>query len=333
MKHSNLAVFLPHAGCPHQCSFCNQQTISGVQKPPSPQEVERILQTAVGALKNPSQTEIAFFGGTFTQLPESDQEAYLGIAQKFVREHRLCGIRISTRPDAVDEHIIERLCRYGVTAAELGAQSMEDQVLSLNRRGHTAEDVRRASGLIHGAGISLGLQMMTGLYGDTPETCRESAEAMAGLHPETVRIYPTVVLPGTALAHWQETGGYQAPGVEESVPLCADLLDFFESREIRVIKLGLHAEAAVAQAMIGGCYHPAFRELCESERYYRRAAEGKPEILSGRYILLVAPGECSKMTGQRRATLLKLEQLFSVHLSVREFAGVPKGIVLWEPVI
>lgn len=290
------------------------------------------MQTAVGSLKNPSETEIAFFGGTFTQLAEPDQEAYLDIAQKFVQEYGLGGIRISTRPDAVDEFTVERLCRYGVTAVELGAQSMDDDVLSLNRRGHTAEDVDRASGLIHRAGISLGLQMMTGLYGDTPETCRESAEAMAGLHPETVRIYPTVVLPETALAHWQEIGTYRAPGVEESVPLCADLLDLFESRAIRVIKLGLHAEAAVAETMIGGCYHPAFRELCESERYFRRAAEGKPEILSGRCTLLVAPGECSKMTGQRRATLVKLEQLFSVHLNVRESVGVPKGTVLWKPV-
>lgn len=330
MKHSNLAVFLPHLGCPHQCSFCEQRAISGVQKPPSPKQVERILQTAAQALPNPKETEVAFFGGTFTSLSEELQTAYLEVAKACVEDFGLAGIRLSTRPDAIDDAVIERLVHYGVTAVELGAQSMNDEVLLKNRRGHTAQAVCKASVDIQKAGISLGLQMMTGLFGDTAETSIQTATDMIALQPATVRIYPTVVLPQTELAKRMEQGEYLPLGVEESVLLCATLLDLFEENDIRVIKLGLHAEAEVAERMLGGCYHPAFRELCESERYYRKAVKQKPQFQSKSATVVVACGECSKMTGQHRRNLQRLEQQFAVRLQVRESNAIPKGQLMWQ---
>lgn len=273
-------------------------------------------------LRDPKQTEIAYFGGSFTALPVTMQTDYLAIAQQVVQAHGLQGIRLSTRPDAIDEATLERLERYGVTAIELGAQSMNDRVLQQNKRGHTADDVRHASRLIQQAGFELGLQMMTGLYGDDDEIAIQTVHAIATLHPDTVRIYPTVVLPDTLLADLWQQGVYHPPSLDATVTLCATLLDLFEERQIRVIKVGLHAEQEVASHMIGGCYHPAFRELCDNERYYRKLLVAKPK--DGQTVL-VARGELSKAIGQKKQNLTRLQQQKQVAITIKESDTVLKG--------
>ncbi len=166
---ANIAIFVPHAGCPHRCSFCDQRMISGTDTPPSSQEVTHLLNKAVAGLKEGITAEIAFFGGSFTAIPRPQMEGLLAAAFPFVDGQKITGIRCSTRPDAIDEEVLTVLKRYGVTAVELGAQSMDDRVLSLNHRGHTAKDVETAARLIRQSGLELGLQMMTGLYGATVE--------------------------------------------------------------------------------------------------------------------------------------------------------------------
>lgn len=306
MRHANVAFFIPHIGCPHRCSFCDQHAISGAAKAPKPEEVRQVCEQALSDLGGRAQnSEIAFFGGSFTAIDRGYMTALLEAAAPFVGKDGFSGIRVSTRPDAVEAEILSILKGYGVTAIELGAQSMDDGVLSKNQRGHTAADVAAGAGRIREMGFSLGLQMMVGLYGDTLSGAEETAEKLAVLHPDTVRIYPTVILRGTQLAQLWDEGRYRLPDFDETVKLCARLLLFFEGQGIRVIRLGLHASQEMENHMVAGLYHPAFRELCENEIYLAHALEQiKAQRLPyGKLILWVAPGHTSKMAGQKRRNL------------------------------
>ena len=204
-KHVNVGLFVPHNGCPHQCSFCNQRAISGQSKQVTPEDVDKAVEIA---MKNPDSKggEIAFFGGSFTAIDRRTMTELLAAAYSYVEDGSFKGIRISTRPDAIDGEICRILKSYGVTAVELGAQSMDDNVLRLNRRGHTAEDVVNASKMLKSFGFELGLQMMTGLYGSSDDDSIDTAKKIIALNPATVRIYPTVVIGGTELAELYKSG-------------------------------------------------------------------------------------------------------------------------------
>lgn len=271
MSHANISVFIPHMGCPHACSFCNQRTISHTACAPSPEEVNGMLRKAYGRIADETKrnnTEIAFFGGSFTAIDRDYMTALLETAEKYLKtEDRsgFCGIRISTRPDCIDEEILMLLKRYKVTSIELGAQSMSDNVLSANDRGHTSEDVKKASALIKAYGFELGLQMMVGLYKSTPDDELHTAEEIIKCHPDTVRIYPVAVLRGTRLAEIYESGGYSLYPFDMCVHICAELMSRFTESGIRVIRLGLHAEEDVGKNAIAGFYHPAMGEIVRSE--------------------------------------------------------------------
>lgn len=225
----------------------------------------------------------------------------LTVAKRFLDNDGFKGIRISTRPDCIDREILGILKEYGVTSVELGAQSMDEEVLLANRRGHTAEDVRRASALIKEYGFSLGLQMMTGLYKSDFNKDRETAGELIKLAPDTVRIYPTVVLKNTHLGYLSEIGEYTAPTAEESAPFCAELLEMFNSANIKVIKLGLHSSETVEADMVGGAYHPAFRELCEGYIYLRKIREKLADRDKNReYTVYVGEKAISKAKGQQK---------------------------------
>lgn len=267
MKHANISVFVPHIGCPHRCSFCNQNTISGTQKAPNGEEVREICTKALSEVKSPENTEIAFFGGSFTAVPRRYMTELLEAAYEFTGEGKFHGIRISTRPDCIDREILDILKKYGVTAVELGAQSMADDVLLANERGHTAEDVYKASELIKSYGFELGLQMMIGLYKSDIKTERETMKKIIEIHPDTVRIYPVVILKNTKLGELYQSGEYKTSEFDEVVQLSAMMLRRFDREGIEVIKCGLHASEFVENDMIGGFYHPAFRELCENYIY------------------------------------------------------------------
>ena len=312
MKHANVAIFVPHNGCPHQCSFCNQKSITGQQTQPTPQDVLSAIQVAISSLNTQTAgAEIAFFGGSFTAIERDYMCELLNAAAPFVKDKTFAGIRISTRPDAIDDEILTLLKQYGVTSIELGAQSMNDSVLSLNQRGHTAEQVRVASKLIKSYGFSLGLQMMTGLYGDTVNGAKDTAEQLAALQPDTVRIYPTITMTGTDLAQKYLSGDYQPMPLEEAVALCSDLLDFFEQRHITVIRLGLHSTPELQRDMLAGPWHPAFHELCESRRLLKRilASCKEQQIPQGEITVHVSPSCISKAIGQAKSNLNKLYKL------------------------
>ncbi len=310
MRHANIAVFVPHNGCPNQCSFCNQRTISGTASQPLPEDVASACEKAMQGGCEGAFVQLAFFGGSFTAIDRGYMVSLLEAAQPYINSGFLNGgIRISTRPDFIDEEILSLLKKYGVRAVELGAQSMDDNVLAVNQRGHTASDVESAARLIKQNGFELGLQMMTGLYGSADEDSVMTAQKFISLSPDTVRIYPTVVLPGTMLAELYASGEYKVPSLDESVELCSHLLEMFEQAEINVIRLGLHAQQDVCDGYLAGGYHPALRELCEGEIYFRKiraALEGKEK---GSYEITVSSSEISKAVGQKKKNVIRLSDL------------------------
>lgn len=328
MKHKNISIFIVHAGCKRSCSFCDQRKIAGEESPPSLLEVRAILDKAYLEIGDKSQSEIAFFGGSFTAIPRKAMISLLELAAEYLGADGFYGIRISTRPDAIDDELLELLSSYGVTAIELGAQSMDNSVLKANNRGHDSMAVRNASQKIREHGFSLGLQMMTGLYKSSAELDLFTAREIIMCKPDTVRIYPTVVLENTTLAELYKRGEYFPPDLDKTVTLCGELLLMFKKAGIRVIKLGLHASEAVEESLLAGGYHPALRELCESYVYLDHAKSalnellGKHEFKSIKAVLYVAPCNISKMIGQHRKNTLTLEKMgYSILIHPRDGLG------------
>ena len=251
--------------------------------------------------------EIAFFGGSFTAIDREYMISLLDAAREF--EGVFSGIRISTRPDAIDADILALLKGYGVTAIELGAQSMDDNVLTLNERGHSAEDVRTASRLIKSFGFSLGLQMMTGLYGSDFDKDTRTAEEFIALEPDTVRIYPTVVMKGTALEKYFLNGSYKPYTLKESVELCAELIRKFEDNKINIIRVGLHYSDSLIENGYCENYHPAFKELCESKLFYNSFLEKTKLLESKKLDVTINQKSLSKLYGQKKYNLHAFEEM------------------------
>ncbi len=304
-KKANIALFIPHAGCPNACSFCNQRLISGEQTVPSAGMITKQLEQGLEYLNPANSTEIAFFGGSFTALDRDYMVSLLQAAQPFLWQKGITGIRVSTRPDAITYDVLQLLKSYGVTAVELGAQSTNDAVLRLNRRGHTRADIINAATLIKKQGLELGLQMMTGLYGATKETDRQTAQDLIALSPKTVRIYPTVVFPDTYLYELYERGVYAPQTTRQAVALCSELLILFEQAGVSVIRLGLHGDSSLKGGI--GPVHPALRELCLGELFYNAICE-KLSADWKEITVLVHPSQISQAVGQNRKNITRLAQ-------------------------
>ena len=310
MKKGNISIFVPHLGCPQQCSFCNQKTITGKEKQPTSEDVVSAVETALK--RKGFEYEIAFFGGSFTAIDREYMLSLLEAAGNYVKNGRVSGIRISTRPDFIDKEILEILKKHGVTSIELGAQSMDDEVLKANLRGHTAADVENASKLIKEYGFELGEQMMTGLYKDSDEKAIETAKKLIALKPVTVRIYPTVVLKNTFLAELFEKEIYKPQTVDDAAELCTKLLPLFEEADIKVIRLGLHASDDIKKNMVAGAYHEAFGEIVESRIMLNKILKYPP----GSYEITVNPRSISKLKGnQKRNIYFLIEEGYNIKIT------------------
>ncbi len=326
-----IPVFVPQLGCPHRCVFCDQRRISGRARPVTAEEVQTITDQAAAFLPPGEKRQLAFYGGSFTAIPEALQEELLGAAQAARERGRIDAIRLSTRPDAIDGTVLARLGRYGVETVELGAQSMDDGVLRLSGRGHTAADVERAAAQIKAAGFRLVLQMMTGLPGDSPEKDRETAERLIALRPDGVRIYPTVIVRGTPLEALWRAGEYREHTVEDAVAVCAQLLPLFERAGIPVLRLGLNpTEELSGGEAVGGAYHPALGELVRSRVLLEKARVLLRDTEPGSAVTLGVPtGKASQMAGQRRGSIRALTEEFSLRaLRIREIPGQTEEIRL-----
>ena len=309
-----LPVFVPHLGCPHACVFCNQRRISGALAPATAEDVKNSIAEAAAFLPKGGKRQLAFYGGSFTAIPAEEQEALLSAAKEALDRGEIDAIRLSTRPDAIDAVVLDRLRTYGVETVELGAQSMDDRVLRLSERGHTAADVEKAAELVKSAGFRLILQMMTGLPGATDETDTETARRLIALGPDGVRIYPTVIVRDTALYDMWQAGSYREHTVEDAVRVCAKIVPLFEAAGIPVIRLGLNpTEELSGGAAAGGSYHPALGELVKSRILLEKAHAMLAGTAPGsRVVIEVGRGRTSQMAGQHRENLRRLQEAFSL---------------------
>lgn len=299
--------FIPHAGCPHCCRFCQQQRTSGKVRAPAPDEVTRTLDKT---LPECGDGEVAFYGGTFTLLPEADQWAYLDCVAPFIREGRVEAIRISTRPDALSPRAVELLRQGGVRTVEIGCQSFSPDVLHNSGRGHGSREIVESVALLKSAGLAVGLQLMPGLPGGSRSEALDSLDRALALRPDFLRIYPTVVLRGTALEEDFYAGAYRPMSLEEGVDLCAEMLWRCRRNAMPVIRLGLQGtpELDGGQAILAGPWHPAFGQLVRSRLWLRGLERGAESTGSRR--AEVHPFDFSDARGHARFNLEYLRRRF-----------------------
>ena len=324
-------VFIPHAGCPHRCVFCNQKAITrGSPSLPSTErlraDIDRFLRHR-GQDRQPAQ--ISFYGGNFLGLASSRIESLLSDAAEYIRAGKAKSLRFSTRPDTIAPQQLDLLKPYPVTDVELGAQSMNDAVLARSRRGHTAADTERAVGLLKKQGYRIGLQMMVGLPGDSVGTAMNTGRRIAALRPDFVRIYPTVVLRGSPLARWYRSGRYDPPSLEETVTLVTDLFRLFMDQQIPVIRMGLQADGDLqpGAAVLAGPYHPAFGHLVHARRFLDAAMYLIRAHAAGRegVSIEIHPRNDSKMRGIRNRNIEILECMLHLkNLKIIRNEAVPE---------
>mgnify|MGYP004470090551 FL=1 len=330
-RESIIPVFVPHLGCPNDCVFCNQRRISGSTAPATAVDVENAIKNAAALPRTGAKRQLAFYGGSFTAIPTAEQESLLSAAYSHLLGGEIDSIRLSTRPDAIDAAVLARLRRYGVETIEIGAQSMDERVLLLAGRGHTAKDVENAARQIKEAGFRLILQMMTGLPGADDECSAETARRIIALEPDGVRIYPTVIVRDTALFDLWQAGRYAEHTVEDAVRVCARLLPMFEKAGIPVIRLGLNpTDELSGGAAVGGAYHPALGELVKSRIMREKAEKLLAGTLPGSSVTLgVNKSRISQMTGQHRCNMEYLSGKFSLkELKVKPAAVEADEIII-----
>ncbi len=329
-----IPIFIPHAGCPHRCVFCNQAAITRArQGPPSTKELRaRVERFLAYRSDQRGETQIAFFGGNFLGLKTKTIQRLLHEAGDFVRRGRVDGIRFSTRPDTIDPERLDLLARRPVSTVELGVQSMDDRVLALADRGHTARDTENAVERLKARGHEIGLQMMIGLPGDDESRALRTARRLVELSPDFVRVYPAVVLEKSRLAQMYKEGIYEPLSLDASVTLVKRIYLLFKKNNIRVIRMGLQASMDLEQgaAILAGPHHPAFGHMVYSEIFFDMVSAAiektTPSLPSPVEILSIRvnPRDVSKMRGLKNRNLTLLKEKFSIRsIRVLHDASIP----------
>lgn len=309
-----IPIFIPHEGCPHACVFCNQQRISGrrSRNPVSPGEVGEIISEWLSrrAVRRVDEVQVAFYGGSFTGLPEGRQEELLGAVAPFMTRGQVQTIRISTRPDYIDPVVIDRLRRSGVRIVELGVQSLDPAVLTACNRGHSAGQAVRAIGQLREDNLRVGVQLMIGLPGESLLSLRRTVRQIAALRPDFVRIYPLLVLKGSVLAALYAHGRYRPLSLEHAVTQTAWMNNIFVRRGIRVVRMGLQPGPELEEALLAGPYHPAFGELVLSRLMLRRTRLALRGVPVGKKVRLsIAARDRSIFQGLHSANIKRLRQM------------------------
>lgn len=321
MKKRIIPIFVPHKGCPHDCIFCNQKKITGVSADVTSEDARNIIEECLETIDKDADVEIAFFGGSFTAIDIDIQKSLLSVAKEYVEKGLVKDIRMSTRPDCIDEDILSMLKEYKTSIIELGVQSLDEKVLLDSIRGHQSEIVYKSSKMIKNSGIKLGLQMMIGLPADTEEKCIFTAKKFVELKPDCVRVYPTLVVKDTGLEKLMEQNKYNPFTLEESVNIVKKVLVLFYVNNINVIRVGLQAtdDIQIGKAVLAGPYHPAFRELVEADmiKDYLEFV-----ILQNKNIkqMLVKSNKknISKIIGNKKTNAKYMEEKFGVLLKTQE---------------
>ena len=333
-KQYIIPIFVPHLGCPNDCIFCNQKSISGQKNNMTKEEAKKIIDNYLQSIKDEEAVvEIAFYGGSFTAIDEKLQEELLETAYEYIKEGKAESIRISTRPDAINKEILKRLKKYKVKTIELGVQSANDYILKRSNRGHNFNDVKKASKMIRWNGFKLGHQMMVGL----PESTRideiNTAKALIKLKPKMIRIYPVLVIKNTPLAKELEQGKYEPLPLVQAVEICKELVRMFADKKIEVIRVGLQNTDEIDEPskkeseVVAGPYHPAFRQLVESAMWYD-AIVGKIKKLNVKVKeveVTVNPIDSNNVIGHKKENILKLKETYDVDLILKQDEVIKQG--------
>ena len=314
--HSTIPVFIPHLGCPHRCAFCSQNSTSNTMSMPTDTDVSEKITSYLSTMPDSViHREVAFFGGSFTGIPVEMQRNYLNAVNPFLKNGAIHGIRLSTRPDYIDDERLTLLKEYGVTTVELGVQSFRDRVLEQSRRGHTVSNVYEACDRVKDHGFQLVIQLMPGLPGESTDDAMYSAHETVRQHPDGVRIYPTVVLSGTELEKRYRGGTYTPMTLEEAIQRCVPMYELFMEHHIPVIRLGLHPfDSSNMDAIMAGPYHPAFGFMVKSRYRYHQLEKGLLDHLQqampkSSSLNLLIPSTCAEeYIGHRRQNIRLLRE-------------------------
>lgn len=329
-----IPIFVPHLGCPNNCTFCNQKSISGQMKNVTPEEVKSTIENFLSSFKdNTIKREIAFFGGSFTGIEKNIQEDLLSVAYEYVKNGQVEGIRVSTRPDYIDKEKLKLLKKYGVKTIELGVQSTNDYILKKCQRGHTFEDVKRASKLIRRYGFTLGHQMMVGLPESTRLDELKTAKDLAKLKPKIIRLYPVLVIKNTKLEEDLKNGEYEPVTLNQAVEICKELFYFFEKKKIKVIRIGLQNTDLISNPenieseVVAGPYHEAFGQLVEDSIWYENILN-KIKKFNTKVIeaeIEFNPINVNNVVGHKKENLIKLKDAYDLELKIKQNNEITPG--------
>lgn len=321
MKKRIIPIFVPHRGCPHDCIFCNQKKITGVSTDMTSDDVKNIVKEYLTTIDKDASVEIAFFGGSFTAIDVDIQKSLLSVAKEYVDKKLVQDIRISTRPDCINQEILTMLKKYNTSIIELGVQSLDEEVLKNSIRGHHATDVFESAKLIKENNIQLGLQMMIGLPSDTEEKCINTAREFIKLNPDCVRIYPTLVVKETGLENLLAKKEYNPFSLEKSIQIVKKLLALYYVNDINVIRVGLQAtdDIQLGKAIVDGPYHPAFRELVEGEmiRDYLKFVAIENNTKNS-MVVKTNKKNVSKIIGNKKSNSLYMKNEMNINLKTQE---------------
>ena len=333
-KEYIIPIFVPHLGCPNACVFCNQTKITGKQKQVTAKDVEETIEEYLKSFKDKeNKVEVAFFGGSFTAIEEEKQVELLEAAYKYVESKQVDSIRISTRPDYIDKVILKRLKKYKVKTIELGVQSANNYVLTRAKRGHTFEDVKKASKLIRFYGFTLGHQMMVGLPESTALDEINTAKALIKLKPKIVRIYPVLVIKKTELEEEYNKGEYEALSVIQAVERCKEIASLFNKNKINIIRIGLQSTDEICSPenenseVVAGPYHPAFRQLVEGALWYDViVSEIKKCNTKVKVVQIKAnPDDINNIIGHKKENINKLKDNYDVDVIIKSDENIKNG--------
>ena len=333
-KQYIIPIFVPHLGCPNDCVFCNQKSISGQQKMITTNDVKDTIEFYLKNFKDKeAKVEVAFFGGSFTGIDVEKQEEFLQTSYEYIKQGKVDSIRVSTRPDYIDKETLKRLKKYKVETIELGVQSANDYILKQSNRGHTFEDVKKASRLIRWYGFKLGHQMMVG----SPESTRideiNTAKELIKLKPKMVRIYPVLIIKNTKLQRDYESGKYTPLSVVQAVETCKELVKMFSKKNIEIIRIGLQNTDSITDPskeeseVVAGPYHPAFRQLVESGIWYDAIVDKikKLNVKVKKVEVTVNPHDANNVIGHKRENIEKLKELYTLDLIVKQDKNIKPG--------
>lgn len=333
MKKYIIPIFVPHLGCPNDCVFCNQKSISGQTKQVTKEDVKNTIEEHLKNMKDAEKIEVAFFGGSFTAIDIEVQKELLSAAYEYVKNKKIDSIRISTRPDCINKSILKMLKRYKVKTIELGVQSTNDYILDKIGRGHTFEDVKKASKLIRKHGFVLGHQMMIGLPESTKIDELNTAKDLAKLKPKIVRLYPVLVIKGTELEKEYQNGEYEPIPLSQAVERCKELYYFFTNKKITVIRMGLQNTDIISDPknakseVVAGPYHEAFGQLVEDSIWYDSILEKikKFNVKVKEIEIKVNPENINNIVGHKKENIKKLKDLYDVDTKIIQSKEIKPG--------